>query len=273
MTEEYRNLASQIAQNASYAQTSATNAQTSASNAQKILDDTKEFANQAKTELNQIKTDTSVLKDEANTSAVNAKSSETKAKEYADNLQASTDDISKLKEDLDNKLPKSPTNWGPWTSEEQAAALNSIGIDKPFEMIDTIKIDTDDVIKVIRDVTPDGTPYNFESIFVRITSFDTNMNALPRIVYAHRTDANKFDFDYTSITFPMNFNDTYIFCERRNGVWIIYSIISHTNGVSRAVYAQPDFYNFNKKTITGFIIISNSAFVNGTEIKIYGVRA
>ena len=100
VTEEYRNLASQIAQNASDAQTSATNAQTSATNAQKALDDTKDFVNQAETELNQIKTDTNALKDEANASAVNAKSSETKAKEYANNLQASTDDISQLKEDL-----------------------------------------------------------------------------------------------------------------------------------------------------------------------------
>lgn len=86
VTEEYKNLAGQVAQNAS--------------NAQKILDDTKTFANQTKTELNQIKTDTNTLKEEANTSAINAKDSETKAKEYADNLQASTDDISKLKEDL-----------------------------------------------------------------------------------------------------------------------------------------------------------------------------
>lgn len=100
VTDEYRNLASQIEQNASDAQTSATNAQTSASNAQKAFNDTKEFANQAKSEMNQIKTDTNTLKDEANTSAVNAKASETKAKEYADNLQSSTDDISKLKEDL-----------------------------------------------------------------------------------------------------------------------------------------------------------------------------
>lgn len=100
VTEEYRNLASQIAQNASNAQTSATNAQVSATNAQKILDDTKAFANQTKSEMNQIKTDTNTLKEEANTSAINAKASETKAKEYADNLQASTDDISKLKEDL-----------------------------------------------------------------------------------------------------------------------------------------------------------------------------
>lgn len=100
VTEEYRNLAMQIAQNASDVQTSATNAQTSASNAQRILDDTRELANQTISEVNQIKTDTSALKDEANTSAINAKASENKAKEYADNLQASTDDISKLKEDL-----------------------------------------------------------------------------------------------------------------------------------------------------------------------------
>lgn len=105
VTKEFKDLASQIAQNASDAQASATNAQTSATNAQKALDDTKEFANQTKTKLNQIKTDTSVLKDEANTSAVNAKASETKAKEYADNLQASTDDISQLKEDIGNKAP------------------------------------------------------------------------------------------------------------------------------------------------------------------------
>jgi hypothetical protein len=53
VTEEYRNLASQIAQNASDAQASATNAQVSATNAQKALDDTKDFVNQTKTESNQ----------------------------------------------------------------------------------------------------------------------------------------------------------------------------------------------------------------------------
>lgn len=104
VTEEYRNLANQIAQNAKSAQTSATNAQVSATDAQKALDDTKEFVNQTKTELNQIKTDTSALKEEANTSAVNAKASETKAEEYASNLQNSTETISQLKEDIDDCL-------------------------------------------------------------------------------------------------------------------------------------------------------------------------
>lgn len=110
VTEEYRNLASQIAQNASDAQASATNAQVSATNSQKILDDTKTFANQAISEVNQIKTDTNTLKDEANTSAVNAKASEDKAKEYADNLKESTDAISQntkaINELNDKKITK-----------------------------------------------------------------------------------------------------------------------------------------------------------------------
>ena len=89
VTEEYRNLASQIAQNASDAQASATNAQVSATNAQKSLDDTKDFVNQTKTELNQIKTDTRALKDEANTSAVNAQASATSAQESATNASQS----------------------------------------------------------------------------------------------------------------------------------------------------------------------------------------
>ena len=89
VTEEYRNLASQIAQNASDAQASATNAQVSATNAQKALDDTKDFVNQTKTELNQIKTDTELLKEEANTSAVNAQASATSAQESATSAQES----------------------------------------------------------------------------------------------------------------------------------------------------------------------------------------
>lgn len=37
-------------------------------------------------------------------------------------------EISSLKEDLSNKLPKSPTNWEAWTAEEQAAAQECLGI-------------------------------------------------------------------------------------------------------------------------------------------------
>ena len=35
--------------------------------------------------------------------------------------------VSQLKEDITNKLPKSPTNWGPWTEEEQAVVRAMTG--------------------------------------------------------------------------------------------------------------------------------------------------
>ena len=39
-------------------------------------------------------------------------------------------EITQLKGDLANKLPKSPADWEQWTAEEQAAARNNIGIHK-----------------------------------------------------------------------------------------------------------------------------------------------
>ena len=37
-------------------------------------------------------------------------------------------EVNQIKDDLADKLPKSPVNWESWTSEEQAAALDRIGI-------------------------------------------------------------------------------------------------------------------------------------------------
>lgn len=57
---------------------------------------------------------------------------------YNDNKMA----ISELKDDLADKLPKSPTNWEPWTAEQQATARERMGIDK-FEEIAIITLAED----------------------------------------------------------------------------------------------------------------------------------
>lgn len=182
--------------------------------------------------------------------------------------------VSQLKEDLANKLQKPPTDWQEWTADEQAVARERIGLYNPFELIDTIKIDTDDVGIVKRDVEPDGTPYNFESMMVSVTSFGTNMSGLLRAVFAHITGERKFDFNYSSITNSIVYNDFYLLCEKLNGIWISSNILSHTNGIARGYYAQPELLNIDKKTITGVsILFTASNFISGTEIKIYGVRA
>ena len=125
VTEEYRNLASQIAQNASYAQASATNAQVSATNSQKAFDDTKDFVNQTKTELNQIKTDTRALKDEANTSAVNAQSSATNAQTSATNAQKILDDTKDFVNQTKTELNQIKTDTRALKDEANTSAVNA----------------------------------------------------------------------------------------------------------------------------------------------------
>ena len=151
VTEEYRNLASQIAQNASDAQTSATNAQVSATNAQKALDDTKDFVNQTKTELNQIKTDTRALKDEANTSAVNAQASATSAQESATNAQVSASNAQKALDDTKafvnqtkTELNQIKTDTSELRDEANTSATSAkASEDKAKEYADNLKESTD----------------------------------------------------------------------------------------------------------------------------------
>lgn len=57
--------------------------------------------------------------------------------------KASTDEINALKDDLTDKLPKSPVNWEPWTAEERVAARERIGIGGDWEYIDEIILSED----------------------------------------------------------------------------------------------------------------------------------
>lgn len=105
--------ASASAQSATNASQSATNAQESASSASTSADTATSKATEASASATKAKesetnaksseTNASNSAKEANTSAVNAKASEDKAKEYADNLQNSTETISKLNDALVNQ--------------------------------------------------------------------------------------------------------------------------------------------------------------------------
>lgn len=105
--------ASASAQSATNASQSATNAQESATSASTSADIATSKATEASASATKAKecetnaklseTNASNSAKEAEASAVNAKTSENKAKEYADNLQASTDDISKLNDALVNQ--------------------------------------------------------------------------------------------------------------------------------------------------------------------------
>lgn len=182
-------------------------------------------------------------------------------------------DVNQIKGDLANKLPKSPANWEPWTAEEQVEARERIGIDEPYELIDSFTIDEESVRYVNREVEPDGTAYNFKKVMVCITSYNTNMRGLCRIVSCHRNDNDKFNIDYSAMFFNSGYNKTYVFCEKQNGFWFADAVISHTNGVTRSVYSEVDTRNTAYNLITGLRIQFNDNFIVGTKIEIYGVRA
>lgn len=182
-------------------------------------------------------------------------------------------DVSQLKIDLSDKLPKSPTNWEPWTDEEQTAARERIGIDKPFELIEEITVDEESVYYVEFDAAPDGTAYNFKKIMVRITSYDTNMSGLCRIVCTHKNKSDKFDSEYSAMFYNSSYNMTSVFCEKYNGLWLTKAVLSHTNGVTRSVYEEVDNRNTVYNSITGLRVQFNNKFIVGTKIEIFGVRA
>jgi lysophospholipase L1-like esterase len=177
VTEEYRNLASQIAQNASDAQASATNAQVSATNAQKALDDTKDFVNQTKTELNQIKTDTIALKDEANTSAVNAQSSATNAQVSATNAQKALDDTKDFVNQTKTELNQIKTDTSALKDEANTSAVNAKTSEtKAKEYADNLKASTDDISKLKEDKVDKKTYREYLGEYTNGSFFQSNGN-------------------------------------------------------------------------------------------------
>lgn len=182
-------------------------------------------------------------------------------------------EISSLKEDLANKLPKSPVDWEVWTAEEQVEARERIGIDEPYELIDSFTIDEESVFYVDREVEPDGTAYNFKKVMVRITSYNTNMSGLCRIVSCHRNDNYKFNSNYSAMFFNSGYNQTYVFAGKRNGFWLTEAVISNTNGITRSVFSDVDTISTTYNLITGLRIQFNDKFIVGTKIEIYGVRS
>lgn len=108
---------------------------------------------------------------------------------------------------------------------------------------------------------------------VRITSYNTNMSGLCRIVSCHRNDNNKFNSNYSAMFFNSGYNQTCVFCEKQNRLWFTEAVLSHTDGVTRSVYSEVDIADTAYNLITGLRIQFNNYFIVGTKIEIYGVRA
>lgn len=70
-----------------------------------------------------------------------------------------------LDEKLSSKLPKSPTEWGIWTPDEQAAACERIGIERLGKWEEIVTVTTEEAVSIFTvDKDTDGNPFSLSQI-------------------------------------------------------------------------------------------------------------
>lgn len=212
---------------------------------------------------------------------------ETKAREQADvTLQTNIDnekqsreqadqeiregvsaDISELKGDLANKLPKSPANWEPWTAEEQAAARERIGIPGNYELIEEITL-TSEVSEIIRNTDTLGNQYSMKNLLLFVSAGSTTLKMSIKI-----TINGKYIIDSDGIGDNGHVYNYVCRFDINNGILSTLLIGNRGSMANRyPVYSSVNGMITFLDTIKSVKLrITNP--IEGATIKIYGVRA
>lgn len=157
-----------------------------------------------------------------------------------------------------------------WTSAEQKAARERMGVDKEYELIEKITL-PENVMQISRDAEPDGTAYAFEAIAIKINRTNTGEGGV--YVYSGST---LLGWSYIGKT------GQYFGCETfsLHGYWQNYRYSASTghNDYNSIAPAGDSKFLTTKKVAGRYIssvqIKSNTeGFDTGTTISIYGVRA
>ena len=151
-----------------------------------------------------------------------------------------------------------------WTAEEQATARERIGIPGDYELIEKIDITEESVL--IRDVEPDGTPYNFVSVLIIGTAQTIDERYI--VIKAN----NWWMVSFTFYANKKNYFAAKIYIER--GRLFSMSVSGATTDATTDLKTrnQNGLGRFDATAISR-IETYNKQFPVGSEIKIYGVRA
>lgn len=217
-----------------------------------------ELANQAATRAEQAKTNVENMKSSVEQTVTDFNALAEEKKQEVQGVYQT--DLNKLNGDIDNKLPKSPSDWESWTAEEQAVARKSIGVSGDYKLIDTITINEDSVL----DFT---FPYQYKNVLIigKINKFAAKQSSGYLIIN------NKINYPAPFEGIP----DTYT----TNTVWSIEimtngSFITIVNTHSSNIYmvgVQKSTRYLSGQSISS--LKSTIAFLAGTELIVYGVRA
>ena len=174
-------------------------------------------------------------------------------------------------------LPKSPTDWEPWTDEEQAAARDRIGILGDYELIEEITV-TEDLQEIERSYDLKGNMYAFRSILL-ISKFPKRTegrNKITNYLVTATLNNNKSIRAFISYSLNEAVNETYQLIQSQNGFYnMVFSDCTSNTGqlggypakISSSFELGDYIKSVNIKTTLSANIYS------GTVIKIYGVRA
>lgn len=175
-----------------------------------------------------------------------------------------------------DKLPKSPADWEPWTAEEQAAARDRIGIDKPFELIEEIVCDGE-ATAYTRTVDVNGNPYNLLSVYIEFEVETGNSYTSAVFFRAYDAESNTVLYDGVSVNQKSYVSYLVGGVDAKNGMyqgWMINGNIASYNiggsNTKRINRRAPIISPIKKIYIT---VGGGLKFLSGDKIRIYGVRA
>lgn len=167
-----------------------------------------------------------------------------------------------------------------WTSDEQKAARERMGVSGEFELIEEITL-SENVMNVAREAFPDGTPYNLRSLIIVVDS--TNVENRPNIAAAWVRLNAKLPYDeWTYIAYGdfITTKDSFsCFVYRVLSDGSVDSYFAHSPNATPTSYTQDRVYIPSNVIrfgvhINDFSLYSiNNAIPANTKIAIYGVRA
>ena len=192
--------------------------------------------------------------------------------------------INQIKDDLADKLQKSPANWEPWTAEEQAAARERMGIPGGYELIADVTTD-EETEQLYIDKDNDGTDLMLVKaiMFIELPKYEGSLSQLYITTCVYPTNESGVSKKYSSANalFSKSYN-TYARTdiELTGGILSAnqYSIRSNKN--NSANFGSNFGYDYDYGGTLLYMnkvgyerYNANSPIIPaGTRVKLYGVR-
>ena len=200
----------------------------------------------------------------------------------AENIQSALGYTPADSADLADKLPKSPTDWGVWTAEEQAAARERMSAQGYYKHIATITIDEDGVYNVGIDRDENGMGFSVSDVYIYGYMEKTGGNSATAV--AINTTTTNLSGANNIIKLPYHYKNNGANFElniKKSKYWRAYAVssigadspnVSGVTGFTSVSHRGASGVRYNEwETLTALAFENgNTAFGIGTTFDIWG---